>query len=94
LEDKTPKEAFTSVKPEVSSMWLYKIKHATNGSIEKFKATFMAKGSSQKGGVDYEETFSPLAKHTSIRVAMSLLSFMGWKIHQMDVKTAFLRVLR
>jgi hypothetical protein len=59
-------------------------------SIEKFKARFVARGFSQKEGVDYEETFAPVARYTSIRAVMSLVSFMGWRIHQMDVKTTFL----
>jgi hypothetical protein len=75
----------------VSSRWLYKIEHATDGSsIEKFKVRFVARGFSQREGVDYNETFSSVAKYTYIIVAMSLFSFMGYKIHQMDVKTASL----
>ena len=50
----------------------------------------MVREFSQKKGVDYEETFAPIAKYTSIRAVMSLVSFMGWRIHQMDVKTIFL----
>jgi hypothetical protein len=76
------------LRSTVSSKWLYKIKHA-DGSIEKFKARFVAKGFSQREGVDYEETFVPITKYTSIRAVMSLVSFMGLRIHQMDVKTAF-----
>jgi hypothetical protein len=71
----------------VSSNWLYKIKHAVDGSIEKFKARFVARGFSQKEGVDYKETLATVARNTSIRVVMSLVAFMGWRIHQMDVKT-------
>ena len=74
----------------VTSKWLYQVKHATDGSIEKFKARFVARGFSQVGGVDYEETFAPLARYTSIRSIISIAAEMGWKIHQMDVKTAFL----
>jgi hypothetical protein len=77
-------------KSVVSSRWLYKIKHVADGSIEKFKARFVARGFSQREGVDYEETFAPVARYTSIRAVMSLVSFMGWRIHQMDVKTTFL----
>jgi hypothetical protein len=77
-------------KSVVSSRWLYKIKHVADGNIEKFKARFVVRGFSQREGVDYEETFAPVARYTSIRAVMSLVSFMGWRIHQMDVKTTFL----
>ena len=50
----------------------------------------MARGFSQVEGVDYEETFAPVARYTSIRSIISIAAEMGWKIHQMDVKTAFL----
>jgi hypothetical protein len=50
----------------VNSKWLYKIKHIAYGNIEKFKARFMARRFSQKEGVNYEETFAPEAKYTSI----------------------------
>ena len=50
----------------------------------------MARGFSQKEGIDYEEIFSPVSKYTSIRSVLALATMMKWKIHQMDVKTAFL----
>ena len=74
----------------VSSKWIYKIKHVVDGSIEKYKARFVARGFSQKEGIDYEETFAPVARYTSIRAIMALVSMMKWDLHQMDVKTAFL----
>ena len=74
----------------VNSKWIYKIKHAADGSIEKYKARFVARGFSQKEGIDYEETFSHVARYTSIRSVLALAVVMKWKIHQMDVKTAFL----
>ena len=77
-------------KSVVTSRWLYKVKHAADGSIEKFKARFVARGFSQVEGVDYEETFAPVARYTSIRSIISIAAEMGWKIHQMDVKTTFL----
>jgi hypothetical protein len=77
-------------KSIVSSRWLYKIKHAADGSIEKFKARFVARGFSQKERVDYEEMFSPVARYASIRAVISIASIMRWRIHQMDVKTTFL----
>ena len=81
-------------KPEgksvVYSKCTYKIKHAADGSIKKYKARFVARGFSQKEGIDYEETFSPVARYTSIRAIMALASMMKWDLHQMDVKTTFL----
>ena len=77
-------------KSVVTSRWLYKVKHVADGSIEKFKSRFMARGFSRVEGVDYEETFAPVARYTSIHSIVSIAAEMGWKIHQMDVKTAFL----
>jgi hypothetical protein len=74
----------------VRSKWIYKIKHATDGNIEKYKASFMAPGYSQKEGIDYEETFAPVARYTSIRTVLVITAVMKWKIHHMDVKTNFL----
>jgi hypothetical protein len=77
-------------KSVVTFKWLFKIKHATDGSIEKYKARFVARGFSQKEGIDYDETFALVARYTSIRTIISLASVLGWKLHQMDVNTAFL----
>ena len=77
-------------KSIVTSKWIYKIKHAADGSIEKYKARFVARGFSQKEGIDSEETFAPVARYASIRPIMALAAKLGWKLHQMDVKTAFL----
>ena len=65
----------------VTSKWIYKIKHATDGSIEKYKEIFVARGFSQKEGIDYEETFVPVARYTSIRSVLALAEVMKWKIH-------------
>ena len=61
--------------------WIYKIKHAVDGSVEKYKARFMDCGFSQKEGVDYDETFSSMARSTSIRAIISLGSVLGWRLH-------------
>ena len=81
-------------RPEENSVvtfrWLYKIKHGADGSIEKYKARFVARGFSQKEGVDYDETFARVARQTSIKSIISIALAVGWTLHQMDVKTAFL----
>jgi hypothetical protein len=77
-------------KSVVTSKWVYKIKHAAERSVDKYKARFMARGFSQKEGDDYDKTFALLARHISIRTIISLAASMGWNLHQMDVKTAFL----
>jgi hypothetical protein len=59
-------------KDVVSPKWLFKIKHAADGSIEKYKARFVARGFSQKEGIDYEETFAPVARYTSIRTIIAI----------------------
>jgi hypothetical protein len=74
----------------ISSKWLYKIKYVADRSIEKYKARFVARGFSQREGLDYGETFVPVARYTLIRSVISIAAEMGWMIHQMDVKTAFL----
>jgi hypothetical protein len=74
----------------VTSKWIYKIKHVVDGSIEKYKARFVARGFSQIEGVDYDDTFASIARYTSIRSIIALDASMGWKLHQMDVKTTFL----
>jgi hypothetical protein len=78
------------VKSIVTSKWIYKIKHVVDGSIEKYKSIFVARGFSQIEGLDNDKTFSPIAIYTSIQSIISLAASMGWKLHQMDVKTTFL----
>jgi len=58
--------------------------------VEKYKAIFLARGFSQKEGIDYEETFAPVARYTSIKAILSITAVMKSKLHQMDVKTTFL----
>jgi hypothetical protein len=77
-------------KSVVGSRWIYKVKQAIDGSVEKYKAGFVVLGFSQIEGIDYNETFAPVARYSSIRSIFALSTQMGWRIHQMDVKTAFL----
>jgi hypothetical protein len=68
-------------KSVVTSKWIYKIKHVADDNIEKYKVRFVARGFSQKKGEDYDETFAPEAKYTSIRSIIVIASMMGWKLH-------------
>ena len=63
-------------KSVVTSKWIYKIKHAADGSIEKDKAIFVACGFFQKEGIDYEETFAPVARYTFVRSVLALATVM------------------
>ena len=74
----------------IGSKWVFKVKHNADGSVEKHKARLVAQGFSQKHGVDYDETFSPVVRFESIRTVIALAVKKGLKMHQMDVKTAFL----
>jgi hypothetical protein len=77
-------------KDVVSSRWLFKIKCAADGSIGKYKSRFVARGFSKKESIEYEETFTLVARYTSIKTIIALAAKMKWKLHQMDVKTTFL----
>lgn len=69
---------------------MYKVKYKADGTIDKYKARLVARGFSQKEGIDYEETFAPTAKMSTRRLVLALAGQFNWKVHQMDVKSAFL----
>ena len=76
-------------KSMVGSRWICKVKQVDDGSVEKYKAIFVAWGFSQIEGIDYDETFAPMARYSSISSILALSMQMGQYIHQMDVKTMF-----
>jgi len=67
-----------------------KIKHGVDGEVEWYKARLVARGFTQTFGVDYNETFAPIAKFVSIRYILALAAIENMEIHQVDIKTAFL----
>ena len=77
------------VRP-IGCKWIFKRKSGIDGKVETFKARIVAKGYTKKKGVDYEETFSPVAMLKSIRILLSIAACLDYEIWKMDVKTAFL----
>ncbi|KAD4179829.1 hypothetical protein E3N88_28420 [Mikania micrantha] len=70
--------------------WIFKRKMKADGSIDKYKARLVIKGFTQKEGVDYFDTYSPVTRITSIRLVLAIAALRNLEVHQMDVKTAFL----
>ena len=74
----------------IGCKWIYKKKIGADGQVETYKARLVAKGFRQRQGVDYDETFSPVAMLKSIRIMLAIAAYHDYEIWQMDVKTAFL----
>nr|KYP41144.1 Retrovirus-related Pol polyprotein from transposon TNT 1-94 [Cajanus cajan] len=77
------------VKP-LGSKFVFTIKLHSDGSIDRYKAILVVFGNKQKFGLDYEETFAPMAKMTNVRIILAITTSESWKIHQLDVKNVFL----
>ncbi|KAK8557572.1 hypothetical protein V6N12_009801 [Hibiscus sabdariffa] len=77
------------IKP-IGCKWVFKKKTDMDGNVQTYKGRLVAKGFRQIHGVDYDETFSPVAMFKSIRILLAVAAFHDYEIWQMDVKTAFL----
>lgn len=74
----------------VGSKWIFKIKHNSDGSIQRYKARLVAQGFTQTPCVDYFETFSPFIKPATTRIILTLTASLQWPVHQLDFNNAFL----
>jgi hypothetical protein len=77
-------------KSMVGCKWVYKIKTCSDGIVDRYKARLVARGFTQEYGVDYEETFAPIARLSSVRALLAVAASRHWSLCQMDVKNAFL----
>jgi histone deacetylase 1/2 len=74
----------------IGCKWVFKVKRHSNGAIERYKARLVAKGFKHRYLLNYEDTFSPVVKPTTVRLLLTLAVTRGWSMHQLDVHNAFL----
>ena len=72
-----------------TSKWVFTVKRKTDGSVERFKARLVARGFSQKYGVDFEDTFAPTVRHDTLRAFLAVVCSENLELHSVDVNNAF-----
>jgi len=77
-------------KRRIGSGWVFKLKRTSSGEIDKFKARVVARGNTQRAGIDFNDTYAPVARISTVRVVLAVAASFGMTIQHMDVSTAFL----
>jgi hypothetical protein len=88
-------QTWTLVPPDpsqnvVGCKWVYKVKRNSDGTVSRYKARLVAKGFHQQPGIDYDETFSPVIKPTTVRIILTIAAHFQWPLRQLDISNAFL----
>ena len=81
---------YQKAKIPIGTKWVFRNKKDDDGVVVRNKARLVAKGYCQEEGIDYEETFAPIARLEANRIFLAFASHRGFKVYQMDAKSAFL----
>ena len=86
---------WTLVKPThpikvIGNKWVFRIKYNPNGNVSRYKARLVAKGFHQTQGLDFNETFSPVVKSSTIKIILSMAVMNHWVLRQIDINNVFL----